>query len=287
MKKTITPEFARELLLNNKVNRPVNNSNVAFLVSEILKGNFKYNGEPIIISKCGMLIDGQHRLYACVEANTPIKANIVDDVELDSMATIDTGRNRTAADVFSIKSIPDSTFAAAFCNITLKKFDTVTNSNSTESSKKAGRVKFSNLDQLNFYNFNRNDIHALLTFTSRLYEKGVKVITKPRIAGFIYLFAFEDFYAAVDFFREVILGITIRESNVALILRNKLINDKISISKISDKSKRDLIIKAFRIYKKNESRKVLSVKKDEVLLFSQNNLSQSKPDIDINFLSKF
>ena len=287
MKKKITPEYAKTLLLNNKVNRPVNKSNVAFLVSEILKGNFIYNGEPIIISKCGMLIDGQHRLNACIESGIPIEANIVDDVDIDSMTTIDTGRNRTAADVFSIKDIPDSTFAAAFCNITLKKFDTVTNTNNRESSFNVGRVKFSNTDQLNFYNFNKNDIYKLLTFTSRLYDNGAKLITKPRIAGFIYLFSFEDFYAAVDFFREIMLGITIRESNVATILRNKLINDKISNLKLSDKAKRDLVIKSFRIYKKNENRKVLSVKKDEMLLFSQENLFQSKPIIDTEYLSKF
>lgn len=287
MKKKITPEYAKTLLLNNKVNRPVNKSNVAFLVSEILKGNFIYNGEPIIISKCGMLIDGQHRLNACIESGIPIEANIVDDVDIDSMTTIDTGRNRTAADVFSIKDIPDSTFAAAFCNITLKKFDTVTNTNNRESSFNVGRVKFSNTDQLNFYNFNKNDIYKLLTFTSRLYDNGAKLITKPRIAGFIYLFSFEDFYAAVDFFREIMLGITIRESNVATILRNKLINDKISNLKLSDKAKRDLVIKSFRIYKINENRKVLSVKKDEMLLFSQENLFQSKPIIDTEYLSKF
>jgi len=287
MKKLITPEYAKKLLLKNKVNRPVNKSNVAFLVSEILKGNFMYNGEPIIISKCGMLIDGQHRLNACVEAGVPIQANIVDDVDINSMTTIDTGRNRTAADVFSIKNIPDATFAAAFCNVTLRKFDTVTNANTTGSSTKAGRVKFSNLDQLNFYNFNKNDIHSLLTFTSRLYENGAKLITKPRIAGFIYLFSFEDFYTAVDFFREVVLGVSLRDSNVALILRNKLINDKISNTKLSDKAKRDLTIKSFRIYKLNESRKVLSVKPDETLLFSQDNLFQSKPNIDTEYLSKF
>ena len=288
MRTIITPSMARSILEKNKVNRPINPSNIGFLMNEINKGNFLYNGEPIIISKCGMLIDGQHRLHACIETGINIEANIVDDVSIESMQTIDTGRNRTASDVFNINGIRNATQAAAVSLNCLNKFTTVKNlGNNSQAARKAGRIKFSNTDIINFYRFNSYFIDELINFSQRILNRGINIIPQSKIGGFIYLFSFDDFYAAVDFFRELVLGISVRESNVALLIRNKFINDKMNSAKLGEAMKRDLMIKGFNLYRNNESRKVISIKPDEVVSFTDDNVMQVKPSFDIEYLKKY
>lgn len=56
-------------LNNNRTNRPFDKSNARTWQSEILKGNWKLNGETLIIGKEGTCLDCQHRLVALVLAN--------------------------------------------------------------------------------------------------------------------------------------------------------------------------------------------------------------------------
>lgn len=72
----ITPEKARKFLANRAPNRNVHRNNVHHLVSEILKGNYKPNGSPIVIDQYGRLMDGQHRCLAISEAGIPVYSDI-------------------------------------------------------------------------------------------------------------------------------------------------------------------------------------------------------------------
>jgi hypothetical protein len=63
------------------------------------------NGEAIIFDKHGVLADGQHRLWACIEANTPFETAVTEGVSEDAFATIDTGLKRKASDVLHIDGV--------------------------------------------------------------------------------------------------------------------------------------------------------------------------------------
>lgn len=65
---TITPDRAKQLLEMNTRNRNVLHSNLDILTEEIRKGRFVANGDAIRIAKDGTILDGQHRLLACVRA---------------------------------------------------------------------------------------------------------------------------------------------------------------------------------------------------------------------------
>ncbi len=51
---------------NNINNRPLSMKNLASLQQEILRGRWVFNGEPIIIGKTGLILNGQHSLVALV-----------------------------------------------------------------------------------------------------------------------------------------------------------------------------------------------------------------------------
>lgn len=109
----ITPEKAAQLLQKNKRNRPLSKRTVESYAEQMKKGIWKFNGEPIIISDGGVLLDGQHRLAAIVKSQTTQKMLIVTGPEADVFDTIDVGYNRTAGHILGIADIKNSNHVAA------------------------------------------------------------------------------------------------------------------------------------------------------------------------------
>ena len=114
MRTIITPLDANNILLNhNNSNRPLNKRAVKFISDQITSGQWVYNGQPIIIGQDGALLDGQHRLAACVKSNINIDAELISNVPNDTFSTMDSGRTRTAADCFAISGTSNSNFLSA------------------------------------------------------------------------------------------------------------------------------------------------------------------------------
>lgn len=110
---TITPDGAKEMLKGNNRNRPLRKDHYKRLAEEMRENKWMLNGVPIIFNG-KLLIDGQHRLMACVLAGKPFKTLVVRDVQPDSFLTIDTGAKRTAADTLATKGEKNyATLAAA------------------------------------------------------------------------------------------------------------------------------------------------------------------------------
>ncbi len=286
MKTLITPERAEKILERNSINRPVIKSSVTFLVKAIMTGQFKYNGESVIISSKGNLLDGQHRLLACIRTNTPIEVELVEGVLEETMSTIDTGKARTAGDVLYMHSDVGEgkgVILAGAIRLIMTRF------RKAEISKlgygtEGGSLKISNSEILSFYNDHKEILNPLVDFTKHLYSTGTKIVPPGRIAGYIYLFGYEHPSKPIDFFREIMLGITLGESNMALKIREKLINDKISIKSIPEKTKVDFIIKTFHYYNKDFSRKALSVGRDELITFKEVDIYTEEPKLDIEYM---
>lgn len=100
----LTPEMATQLLEHNTLNRPLNDQHVKRIAGQILAGKWKFNGDTIKLSIKKDVLDGQHRLWAVVEAKVPIETIIVEGIEADAFATIDTLRKpRSGADVLALK----------------------------------------------------------------------------------------------------------------------------------------------------------------------------------------
>lgn len=94
--------MATKMLKNNQINRPLKGWLVDYLAKAITSGDFVYNGESVIVSKDGYLLDGQHRLSAIVKTGIPCQIELIEGVNKKVMPTIDTGSGRSAADVFAM-----------------------------------------------------------------------------------------------------------------------------------------------------------------------------------------
>lgn len=106
--KKITPEFAASLLAKNPENRNIRATKVAEYARDMQTGRWQLNGEAIKVNGDGSLIDGQHRLAACVKANVPFEAIIISGLPNNVRATIDGGAKRTHADRLAMRGIKNA-----------------------------------------------------------------------------------------------------------------------------------------------------------------------------------
>jgi hypothetical protein len=116
----ITPMDAENILENyGGKNRKVSQKRVVRLAKTIKEGEFRLNYQTMIFARADqknprqILIDGQHRLKACVLSNKPIKSLVAMNVPLETFLFLDDIKGRSSADLISIDSPLKSAEAAA------------------------------------------------------------------------------------------------------------------------------------------------------------------------------
>lgn len=97
----ISPERAAKLLANQILNRDVNQSKVVAIADAITKGLFILTHQGIAISLDGRLLDGQHRLLACILAQKSIEITVTYDCDSATFQFLDQGTIRTTAGILS------------------------------------------------------------------------------------------------------------------------------------------------------------------------------------------
>lgn len=96
---TITPDTARIYLKLNNNNRPLRKTHIRELASDMMQGNWQVTHQSIAFDITGRLIDGQHRLYAIIEAGIPIQISVTRGCSASSFSIIDRGSNRSKSDI--------------------------------------------------------------------------------------------------------------------------------------------------------------------------------------------
>jgi hypothetical protein len=99
---TITPEIAVALLANNTRNRQLRRHIVDRYARDMAAGQWTLNGEAIIIAQDETIVNGQHRLTACIRANTPFKTLMVRGVDGECFGTVDQGLARSFSDALHL-----------------------------------------------------------------------------------------------------------------------------------------------------------------------------------------
>lgn len=123
---TLTPVLASLLLQRNSINRPIGRYNMDSLRSDTSNGRFMFNGESIVISNAGTLLDGQHRCLTVVETRTPIQTVIVFGPKEDARYTIDIGKPKSAPNFLAMKGAADANNLAATLGLLIQYADTGT-----------------------------------------------------------------------------------------------------------------------------------------------------------------
>ncbi len=110
---TITPDRAEELLEANTTNRPLSRPLVRSFADAMRRGEWLVTHQGIAFDANGVLVDGQHRLAAIIEADRAVELTVFTDVPEGTFDVLDIGKRRTAADVLAIEGEKNSTMLAA------------------------------------------------------------------------------------------------------------------------------------------------------------------------------
>jgi hypothetical protein len=98
----ITPKKAAEYLAQNFCNRPISPPTRQKYVRLIQTGKFYVTHQGVAFDEQGRLRDGQHRLAAVVEADTPVTMMVTRGLTEAAALAIDDGRKRTDAHALSM-----------------------------------------------------------------------------------------------------------------------------------------------------------------------------------------
>lgn len=247
----VTPDLAEAWLALNPINRPLSDGHVAEYVNRMKRGEWLLNGQGIIFSNKGILLDGQHRLAAVVKSGMTIPFDVRFGIDQEVFATIDDGKKRSAKDVFCIEKIPNYTNAAATVTLImgLQRGATQTIFNMTNRP--------SNAEKADWY-LENPDVADFVVLGMKWYQASGRILSPAKFGGYAFMMAKVDHEKAIQFMEKLALGSQLEASSPVFKLRALLTRAKIDKTrKIPESYERALIIKAWNFYKEGKEIKVL------------------------------
>jgi hypothetical protein len=114
---TITPHLAESMLSKNTRNRKASRTSIDTYARDMKAGKWVMNGDAIRFDRNSNLLDGQHRLMACLKSGANFQSIVIYGLEPEVQDTIDGGRMRRTADVMAINGIGSAHLRTATCRI--------------------------------------------------------------------------------------------------------------------------------------------------------------------------
>lgn len=239
----VTPEMASKLLDTNTNNRNLSHKTVAALSNAMARGEWKMNGDPIRMSRTGVLLDGQHRLSAVVKSGMSFDFLIIYGLDDSVFTTIDTGKKRNGCDALSIDGFNNISTLSAVCRmlVSARNFGAP-----FAQGKNTGEAS---LQQL--VDFARDDefVHESARFADGQKAIG-KMFQKSNIAYCHYIFNKVSPSYSKDFFDELIGGHYSYRNSPVMALREIFVGFAMRGIKPSRDEKLAYIFKAFKAYRR-------------------------------------
>jgi hypothetical protein len=242
----VTPELAENYLRFNQKNRQLSSSHVTFLSNQIKKGAFLENGEGIIFDNEGVLKDGQHRLKAISINDKSYFIPVIRGVKPQCMATYDTGKNRSSADILKLNGFKYPAPLASFVQV-INKY-CVKNSKSNRGGTQK-RESLSNQDVLSYVNENYDWLIDIVSRTEALKGKVNKAVLSPSFISLItYIIGGENPSNEVYQFIKHITGVLRTESSSMSYIYSKLYNSKVNKEPLNNYWVLGMVIKSWNFY---------------------------------------
>jgi hypothetical protein len=233
---TIQPDEAAYMLQEwNTRNRHHSQKSESDLVRAIKDGRWRDNGEAIIFGSDGRLLNGQHRLRACVLTGVPIPASVSFGVDPDAFDTIDRGRRRNLGDDLSIVGEKNAGALAAALGVLW--FD------DEDRIEKLGRNASPPLDVAQRLLEDHPAIRESVAWASTHKHE---IALEPRLIAYChYRFSLSDANAAAKFFRDLVEGADLKVGDPVLRLRDMLKENKTNKVRPNPSSLLESVVKAW------------------------------------------
>jgi hypothetical protein len=220
----ITPERAAGLLKKHfellksrpqAKNRHLDKARIEIYSRDMSADNWELNGETIKRGADGRLIDGQHRLHACVKSGKPFKTLMVENAPDDAFKTIDIGKGRTIGDTFGIEGYRNGAMLGAALSF-LWRWEQGDGKYFSKEGKSPSKQEIREvLDRHPELPEFVNKSHAL-----------AKIMSGGMAATLWYLFSKKDDVLADLFFQSLVTGLNMTQDDPVYILRERLLKER-------------------------------------------------------------
>lgn len=243
---TVTPALANVILNRNPENRRIRPAKLAQFTADIRAGRWALNGETIVIAKTGELNNGQHRLNAIIEANTPTPIIFAFGVERETRLTVDQGGARSAADYLGMEGTPNSTAVASIARLIIgyeqSGRDNITRANqvtNAEVRERAGRDEA---------------LHASASFAVH-HVKSTRPFAAPAIIGFCHYILTDEHAGDADaYMAQICTGESLKKTDPAFVVRDRLL----SLGR-NREHKIEIILRGWNSYRANRPLKLVKI----------------------------
>lgn len=189
IKTVITPEMAARFLEANKDNRPISDNTVRLYADEMRRDKWMLNGDTICFDEQGRLLNGQHRLKACVLSGKPFEAIVIGGFSRDSFSTFDNGRSRLIGQLLAMFGTEDYNYAGACvkCAAVLRRRQTIVKGG---ASKSCG---LNNRQMVELYLVNPDGYNACTKLALNIVKpkNALKFMTAGPLAGHLYYLIYD------------------------------------------------------------------------------------------------
>lgn len=239
----ITPAMAMEMLggnilkyMESHINRPVIPKHELKLWLTFKKQEMKFNGSSICVDTMGRVLDGQHRLIACIKSGVPFWSIVVWNVDPSCFGTYDGGRVRTAGDIFGIGGWDYPKIMAAVARHVylyemgaMKKVGSISTLDQAENRKLVRGTEYAALTGLR--DIDKLELLAFATPEKAEYEEAHKFVLKysvskimsvPLAVAVLKITAELDKPQAYQFMKDLATGILLKGNDPVYKLRAKL-----------------------------------------------------------------
>lgn len=252
--KKITPEMATEWLKRNKSNRHLSERHINLYEDQMRAGKWMLTGSPIMFDDKNNLLDGQHRLNAVVRFGKPVEFLVCEGLSPDTFKVIDTGKNRSAGDVLSVKGITNPTRTAAIAISIILFRNGYFSQNSGEGRRKSYAT---NSDVLKFVQ-DQSGFDEIVQYASEI-VRNFRFVPLSTIGCLYFILSKKNQTKADQFFEKYAKGIDLSEQSSVRVLRDRLIRDSQNKTKLSGRDKMALIIMAWNNFLTNKKTQQLKL----------------------------
>lgn len=251
----MTPTAAEALLemTDASIQRKLTPSSVRQYRQLILDGEFLYNHEPIIQDWDGNIINGRHRLTACVQAGIPIVVDMVKGANPAIMSSLDDGKVRSKADIVSM-----TVDGISYHNSVAKAINFIKQYKGNRTLAVGGnrsRKPFTNLQLKKFIDANQEVTFDIYECAKEIHN-GTHLVGRGELTGFYYILRKVNPEMAKRYVIDgIVNGVGIEDDSPIAYVRQKLLEVKMSRAKsLTMRDKMVLLIKGWNDFIGNDGK---------------------------------
>ena len=236
--RVVTPQQAIHWLETALQNRLLAPARVSEYAQDMRHHQWLLSGQPLLFDQEQRLMDGRHRLNACIEAQTPFETFIIYGLPHSVMPVIDTGKARTGSDVLSIvRGVSNAKQIAS----ALRWVWLIGTGKVTSYGHRATMPRMLLLDYL--------DAHPDLSHSLPAARKTYRILIPGLSVALHYLYAKKDPELADRFFHDLAHGEELHHHDLMYVLRERLMKDWGAKTKMTPVYKAALTIKVWNAWR--------------------------------------